>query len=108
MKMNIKVKKEVKFIDFFINKERDYLIKLNTEAFYSKDFKFYMEWFIYSIDEYVRKEYDIEKQFIYFFMNNFNLNIIFFIYIMSENFRKKVIEDILEYKKIYNKSNIYE
>ena len=105
--MNIKVKKEVKFIDFFINKEKDYLIKLNMEAFYNKDFKFYIEWFIYSIDEYMQKQYDIEKQFTYLFMNNLNLNIIFFVYIMSENFRKKVIANILEYKKIYNKTNIY-
>lgn len=104
----MKAKNNIKFIDFFIKKEKDFLFNLNTEAFYNKDFKFYIGWFIYAIDDYTREKYDIEKRFIYFFTNNFNLNIIFIVYIMSGNFRQRVINDIIEYKKKYRKDHIYD
>lgn len=104
----MKTKNNIKFIDFFIEKEKSYLLRLNAEAFYNKYFKFYIGWFIYAIDDYTREKYDIEKQFIYFFTNNFNLNIIFFIYIMSKDFRQKVIDDIAEYKDKYGREHIYD
>lgn len=104
----MKTRKDIKFIDFFISKEKEFLIGLNAEAFNNKDFKFYIEWFIYAIDEYMQKEYDIEKQFIFFFTNNFSLNIIFFIYIMNGNFRQRVMDNIIEYKNKYRKEHIYD
>lgn len=107
-KIQFKTKNETKFIDYFISKERDFLYSLNPKAFNDKDFRFYMEWYICAIDEYMQESYDIEERFTFFFTNNFNLNIIFFIYIMSANFRNRVIDDIAEYKQKYGKENIYE
>lgn len=104
----MKTNKNIKFIDFFIKKERNFLYRLNAEAFNHKDFKFYIGWFIYAIDDYMQEEYDIEEQFKYFFTNNYNLNIIFFIYIMSSNFRQRVMNDIIEYKKKYGREHIYD
>lgn len=98
----------ITFVDYFIKKERNFLIRLNAEAFNNTDFKFYIGWYIYAIDDYMQKEYDLEKTFIYFFTNNFSLNIIFFIYIMSSDFRKRVMGDIIEYKEIYGKEHIYD
>lgn len=98
--------KESDFIDYFIEKERNFLSNINIEAYKNKDFKFYISWFIYSIDEYMKEQYDIEKNFSDNFTNNKSLNIIFLTFIMSENFRNKVIEDIIEYKHIYNKDSI--
>lgn len=99
--------KESDFIDYFIEKERNFLSNINIEACKNKDFRFYMSWFVYSIDEYMKKQYDIEKDFSDNFINNKNLNIIFLTFIMNENFRKRVIEDIIEYKYKYNKESIY-
>lgn len=104
----MKTKNNNKFINFFIKKEKKFLVNLNAEAFYNKDFKFYIEWFIYAIDDYTREEYNIEEKFIYFFTNNFNLNIIFIIYIMSKDFRQRVMKDIIEYKNKYGKEHIYD
>lgn len=104
----MKTNNNTKFIDFFIKKERNFLFNLNAEAFYHKDFKFYIGWFIYAIDDYTREEYDIKERFIYFFTNNLNLDIIFFIYIMSGDFRQRVINDIKEYKSQYGKEHIYD
>lgn len=104
----IKTKNNIRFIDFFVSKEEQFLIRLNAEAFKNKDFKFYIEWFVYAIYDHMQEEYDIEKQFTFFFTNNFNLNIIFFIYIMNDEFRQRVKNDIIEYKNKFRKEHIYD
>lgn len=107
-KLQLKQRNKMQFIDYFIAKEKNFLYRLNAEAFYDKDFKFYIAWYIYAIDDYMNNNYNIEERFIFFFTNNFNLNIKFFIYIMNADFRQRVINDILEYKRKYRKENIYE
>lgn len=104
----MKTKNDIKFIDFFINKEKNFLYRLNEQAFNSKDFDFYIKWFICSIYDYMQKEYDIEEKFIFFFTNNFSLNIRFSAYIMNKNFRQRVMNDIIEYKNKYGKEHIYD
>ena len=103
-KIKLRNKQENKFIDYFISKEREFLFSINADAFYDKDFKFYMGWFIYAINDYMEEKYDIEERFIYFFVNNYSLNINFFPYMMNEEFIKRVMEDIREYKREYNQS----
>ena len=77
--MNTKLErwKEEKFLRYFLKKEKDFLMNFNIEAYKSDDFKFYMSWFIYAINDYIDKSYDIEKFFSYSFCNNCNLNIIY-------------------------------
>lgn len=102
-----KIKEKENFIEFFLEKEKTFLYNMNPVAFKHEDFRFYMEWFIYSIDDSLREKYDIKERFEYFFTNNYSLNIIFFVYIISDKFINKVIEDIEEYKRLYKKEHIY-
>lgn len=104
--MNKALSKGREFVDYFINKEKDFLYKICPEAFGHKDFRFYMEWFIIAIYDNSNNEYDIESRFTDYFCNNFSLNIIFFTYIISDEFRKRVEKDIEEYKKKYHKKRI--
>lgn len=108
--MNTKLErwKEEKFLRYFLKKEKDFLMNFNIEAYKSDDFKFYMSWFIYAINDYIDKSYDIEKFFSYIFCNNGNLNIIYLPYILSADFRKRVIGAITEYKQKYKTEQIFE
>lgn len=107
--MNIvKFNKEIpRFIEYFINKEKHFLYRINPENYNDKNFRFYMEWFIYALDDYMKKQYDIEKFFANMFLNNYSLDITFSIYIMSKEFRERVMNCILEYKSKYEKEYIY-
>jgi len=101
--MNTKLErwKEEKFLRYFLKKEKDFLMNFNIEAYKSDDFKFYMSWFIYAINDYIDKNYNIDEYFSYIFCNNGNLNIIYLPYILSADFRKRVIGAITEYKQKY-------
>lgn len=99
---------EYQIIEYFVSKEKNFLYNMNAEAFRDKDFKFYIGWFIFALNDYMEKEYDIQERFTYFFMNNFSLNIIFFTYILSGEFRKRAITAISEYKNKFKKETIYE
>lgn len=100
-------KKDNLFVDYFIEKEKDFLKSINIEAYNDSKFKFYMGWFIYAINDYTQEQYDITEKFTYFFLNNFTLDIRFFVYIISEDFRNLVIKDIDIYKRKFRKENIY-
>ena len=104
--MNIISSNDKGFIDYFITKEKVFLYNICPAAFEHEDFKFYIEWFIDAIYDNSNNEYDIEKRFTYYFCNNFSLNIIFFTYIVSNKFRKRVEKDIEEYKRKYHKKHI--
>lgn len=104
----IKLKKRIpKFIEYFIKKEKDFLYIMNPESYDNKNFKFYMEWFSYALDDYMKNEYDIEKFFAKMFSNNYSLDITFSIYIMSKEFRERVMNCIIDYKSKYQKEHIY-
>lgn len=103
---NRKEHKEMQFIDYFIKKEEVFLLKLNSKAFYHKDFKFYIGWFICAINDYIQHEYDIEDNFAFYFNDNCNLNTIFAVYIFNKEFIEKVIKAISEYTNHY-KLSIY-
>ena len=92
----------------FLKKEKDFLMNFNIEAYKSDDFKFYMSWFIYAINDYIDKNYNIDEYFSYIFCNNGNLNIIYLPYILSADFRKRVIGAITEYKQKYKTEQIFE
>ena len=108
--MNTKLErwKEEKFLRNFLKKEKDFLMNFNIEAYKSDDFKFYMSWFIYAINDYIDKNYNIDEYFSYIFCNNGNLNIIYLPYILSADFRKRVIGAITEYKQKYKTEQIFE
>ena len=108
--MNTKLErwKEEKFLRYFLKKEKDFLMNFNIEAYKSDDFKFYMSWFIYAINDYIDKYYNIDEYFIYIYFNNGNLNIIYLPYILSADFRKRVIGAITEYKQKYKTEQIFE
>ena len=108
--MNTKLErwKEEKFLRYFLKKEKDFLMNFNIEAYKSADFKFYMSWFIYAINDYIDKNYNIDEYFSYIFCNNGNLNIIYLPYILSADFRKRVIGAITEYKQKYKTEQIFE
>ena len=97
---------EVKFVEYFIEKEKKFLLKLNSRAYYHKDFKFYIGWFICAINDYIQHEYDIEDNFAFYFNDNCNLNTIFAVYIFNKEFIEKVIKAISEYTNHY-KLSIY-
>ena len=61
--MNTKLErwKEEKFLRYFLKKEKDFLMNFNIEAYKSDDFKFYMSWFIYAINDYIDKNYNIDE-----------------------------------------------
>ena len=96
--MNTKLErwKEEKFLRYFLKKEKDFLMNFNIEAYKSDDFKFYMSWFIYAINDYIDKNYNIDEYFSYIFCNNGNLNIIYLPYILSADFSKRVIGAITD------------
>lgn len=94
------------FFDYFIEKEKNFLLSINSNIFQEENFKFYIEWFCYAINDYIEQNYDITQRFIDFF-NNCNLNQTFFTYINNNEFRNRVIEDIAEYKLLYKKDSIY-
>ena len=108
--MNTKLErwKEEKFLRYFLKKEKYFLMNFNIEAYKSDDFKFYMSWFIYAINDYIDKNYNIDEYFSYIFCNNGNLNIIYLPYILSADFRKRVIGAITEYKQKYKTEQIFE
>ena len=108
--MNTKLErwKEEKFLRYFLKKEKDFLMNFNIEAYKSDDFKFYMSWFIYAINDYIDKNYNIDEYFSYIFCNNGNLNIIYLPYILSADFRKRVRGAITEYKQKYKTEQIFE
>ena len=108
--MNTKLErwKEQKFLRYFLKKEKDFLMNFNIEAYKSDDFKFYMSWFIYAINDYIDKNYNIDEYFSYIFCNNGNLNIIYLPYILSADFRKRVIGAITESKQKYKTEQIFE
>ena len=108
--MNTKLErwKEEKFLRYFLKKEKDFLMNFNIEAYKSDDFKFYMSWFIYAINDYIDKNYNIDEYFSYIFCNNGYLNIIYLPYILSADFRKRVIGAITEYKQKYKTEQIFE
>ena len=108
--MNTKLErwKEEKFLRYFLKKEKDFLMNFNIEAYKSDDFKFYMSLFIYAINDYIDKNYNIDEYFSYIFCNNGNLNIIYLPYILSADFRKRVIGAITEYKQKYKTEQIFE
>lgn len=108
--MNTKLErwKEEKFLRYFLRKEKKFLINFNIETYKSTDFKFYMSWFIHAINDYMNKNYDIEEFFSYMFCNNCNLNIVYLPYILSSEFRKRVMEAITEYKQKYKIEQIFE
>lgn len=97
-----------KFIDYFIAKEQKFLFKISPSAFLDEDFKFYISWFIYAIDDYMKEKYDIQKHFAHIFNENIQLNTIFFNYIIHSEFIPKVQQRIIEYKQRYNTDNIYD
>lgn len=104
--MNIALNKNKEFIDYFIAKEKEFLLSISSPAYYDKDFRFYMEWFILAIYDNMQDEYNIEERFTYYFTNNFSLNIMFFTYIVCDEFRSRVKKDIIEYEKKYNVEHI--
>lgn len=104
--MNTIPSRRKEFIDYFIAKEKGFLYNICPTAFRHKDFKFYMEWFIAAICDNNNNEYNIEERFTYYFCNNFSLNVIFFTYIVSDKFRKKVEKRIKEYERKYHKKHI--
>lgn len=108
--MNTKLEKwkEEKFLRYFLRKEKHFLINFNMETYKSNDFKFYMSWFIHAINDYMYKKYDIEEFFSYMFCNNCNLNIVYLPYILSSEFRTRVMETITEYKQKYKIEQIFE
>lgn len=108
--MNTKLErwKEEKFLRYFLRKEKIFLMNFNIEAYKSDDFEFYMSWFIYAINDYIDKNYNIDEYFSYIFCNNGNLNIIYLPYILSADFRKRVIGAITEYKQKYKTEQIFE
>ena len=108
--MYVKTKKwkEEKFLRYFLRKEKFFFMNFNIATYKSDDFNFYMGWFKNAINDYINKSYDIEEFFTYMFFNNCTLNIIYLPYILSESFRKIVIDDINEYKQKYNIEQIFE
>lgn len=108
--MNTKLErwKEEKFLRYFLKKEKHFLTDFNIAAYKSDDFKFYMSWFIHAINDYMDKNYNIDEYFSSIFCNNGNLNIIYLPYILSAEFRKRVIEAITEYKQRYKTDQIFE
>ena len=108
--MNTKLErwKEEQFLRYFLKKEKDFLMNFNIKAYKSDDFKFYMSWFIYGFYDYIDKNYTIDEYFSYIFCNNGNLNIIYLPYILSADFRKRVIGAITEYKQKYKTEQIFE
>ena len=63
--MNTKLErwKEEKFLRYFLKKEKDFLMNFNIEAYKSDDFKFYMSWFIYAINDYIDKNFNEIKKY---------------------------------------------
>ena len=108
--MNTKLErwKEEKFLRYFLKKEKHFLMDFNIAAYKSDDFKFYMSWFIHAINDYMDKNYNIDEYFSSIFCNNGNLNIIYLPYILSADFRKRVIGAITEYKQKYKTEQIFE
>lgn len=101
-------KKNNLFVEYFIEKEKNFLSRLNFEAYKDEMLNFYIGWFAYAINDYIEKKYDILERFKYFFLNNDSLDIKFYTYIMNAEFRNLVIRDIQIYKQKYRKDNIYE
>lgn len=96
------------FVNNFIEEEKDFLFSINSEAFYEKRFPFYIGWFLYTINYYMKEKNNIQKEFEYFFYNNYSLDISFFPYIMNKEFREKAQKYIVDYKKKYGEEKIYE
>lgn len=102
-------KQEEKFTRFFLKRNKTYLMNFNPQTYQDKDFKFYISWFIFAINEEMNdNKFKLLPMMIKFFITNSNLNIIYFPYIISQNFRNLVKDEIKFYKKHYNKSSIYE
>lgn len=103
------MKQEERFTNFFIKRNKNYLMSFNPKTYQDKDFKFYIGWFIFAInDEMNDKQFNLIPMMIELFLSNNNLNIIYFPYIISKNFRELVKNEITFYKKYYDKSSIYE
>ncbi len=100
-------KSDNRFISDFIKNEKDLLLTINSIALNCKDFSFYIGWFLYAINDYIEENYDIQERFIYFFLNNYTLDIMFFPYIMNKEFREKAEKYIIKCKQKYGEEYIY-